>query len=548
MSFFTFQSKQSKEFIELASKAIADLDEDTAKAVFKLIKNNQNSQWKTVESAIKCLEKKVELNMKICSYHKISRERNGKSSRVINSANYNLGKLLRSNSTELLHRQLERGFNLQKGTLIRQITPRKSSTPKRRKTTSDLKIKTTIPAANTNEYLQFLLNKALTSKVWSDDDADILCKCAISMQCQQITVHSMWVRKCHQLLLKYSFLRYQSHLQQYKKSRRRGINASWSDTGYRFPRESTSTSNHVAHDTEICVIVGHPLGETSTAAKVAETKQAVIDGAKRIRLIVSAGKMVTKDWKYIDHEIQLVVDAANGIKVNVIFPKHKRITPQVRREFKSRVLRPIRRGLDRINHGSHSLSDDETELSTMSSHDEEGVAPDIWTDTMCFAMFIRTEKAVMDYSSPVTPGVQTWEDVPRFQDMYRQRKARTPTGRGTYHAGYGFGKYRGKSGRRIQQSKTPVVQVDPIMVLSKSNPKPALKRKRRQFGSEDVAQKRRMEKGRKKKGKDNEDTPRNKRKTKKKKTSNKKQHPKTPRPHTARRHKGRRTRKVSSEL
>jgi hypothetical protein len=65
-------------------------------------------------------------------------------------------------------------------------------------------IKPIIPSMNTKEYLQFLLERAVTNKAWNDSDAERLCKCAVSMKCDWITVHSMWVRKCNELLLKYT--------------------------------------------------------------------------------------------------------------------------------------------------------------------------------------------------------------------------------------------------------------------------------------------------------------------------------------------------------
>ena len=45
----------------------------------------------------------------------------------------------------------------------------------------------------------------------------------------------------------------------------------------------TNDENAVNSKTRVCCIVGYPFGQTSTAAKVAEAKCAVRDGAARIR-------------------------------------------------------------------------------------------------------------------------------------------------------------------------------------------------------------------------------------------------------------------------
>ena len=44
----------------------------------------------------------------------------------------------------------------------------------------------------------------VSNTAWNDNDAERLCKCAVSMGCDWITVHSMWVKLCYDLLLKYT--------------------------------------------------------------------------------------------------------------------------------------------------------------------------------------------------------------------------------------------------------------------------------------------------------------------------------------------------------
>merc|ERR1711997_1030560 len=79
-----------------------------------------------------------------------------------------------------------------------------------------------VPMINTKEYLQFLLKRAVTNNAWNDNDADRLCQCAINMKCDWITVHSMWVSKCSELLIKYTIKKYKNDSRKCKKSKRRG--------------------------------------------------------------------------------------------------------------------------------------------------------------------------------------------------------------------------------------------------------------------------------------------------------------------------------------
>ena len=54
------------------------------------------------------------------------------------------------------------------------------------------------------EYMQFLAQHAITNKMWSENDADRLCKSAVHGGEEWVTVHSMWVATVDDLLLKYT--------------------------------------------------------------------------------------------------------------------------------------------------------------------------------------------------------------------------------------------------------------------------------------------------------------------------------------------------------
>jgi deoxyribose-phosphate aldolase len=67
----------------------------------------------------------------------------------------------------------------------------------------------------------------------------------------------------------------------------------------------------------ICV-VGFPLGAMSTAAKVAETRLAVAEGAREIDMVINIGWLKGGDHDAVFDDIKAVVEAAAGRPVKVI--------------------------------------------------------------------------------------------------------------------------------------------------------------------------------------------------------------------------------------
>jgi deoxyribose-phosphate aldolase len=67
--------------------------------------------------------------------------------------------------------------------------------------------------------------------------------------------------------------------------------------------------------------IGFPHGGHTTAAKVAETKQALADGGEELDMVVNISRVLSGDWDYVKQDIKAVVDAAHaaGQKVKIIF-------------------------------------------------------------------------------------------------------------------------------------------------------------------------------------------------------------------------------------
>lgn len=71
----------------------------------------------------------------------------------------------------------------------------------------------------------------------------------------------------------------------------------------------------------VCTVVGFPHGSHTTAMKVWETREACINGATEIDMVVNIGKVLSGDWDYVEDEIRQINDEAekHGAILKVIF-------------------------------------------------------------------------------------------------------------------------------------------------------------------------------------------------------------------------------------
>ncbi len=74
-------------------------------------------------------------------------------------------------------------------------------------------------------------------------------------------------------------------------------------------------------DVLVGTVIGFPHGNSLVEIKVAETEAAIADGAVEIDMVVNIGKVLARDWDYLEGEVKAVCDAAHakGAIVKVIF-------------------------------------------------------------------------------------------------------------------------------------------------------------------------------------------------------------------------------------
>ena len=56
----------------------------------------------------------------------------------------------------------------------------------------------------------------------------------------------------------------------------------------------------------ICSVIGFPHGNNTTPIKVAETEQAIRDGATEIDMVINIGKALGGDWEFVRADIEAV--------------------------------------------------------------------------------------------------------------------------------------------------------------------------------------------------------------------------------------------------
>lgn len=65
-------------------------------------------------------------------------------------------------------------------------------------------------------------------------------------------------------------------------------------------------------EVEVCTVIGFPLGAMSTAAKAAEARQAILDGAEELDMVIHIGMLKDGNNEYVEQDIHSVVEEARG--------------------------------------------------------------------------------------------------------------------------------------------------------------------------------------------------------------------------------------------
>ena len=84
------------------------------------------------------------------------------------------------------------------------------------------------------------------------------------------------------------------------------------------PSYVKQAAEYVAGKLAICTVIGFPNGYNTTAVKVFETKEAVLEGADEIDMVINVGFLKDKKYDAIESEIRQIKEACNGKLLKVI--------------------------------------------------------------------------------------------------------------------------------------------------------------------------------------------------------------------------------------
>ena len=80
------------------------------------------------------------------------------------------------------------------------------------------------------------------------------------------------------------------------------------------------TAKKLLHNTsiDICTVIGFPLGQNTTSIKLKETEDAFSNGANEIDVVMNVGKLIEKDFPYVENELKKIKEIAKQRIVKVI--------------------------------------------------------------------------------------------------------------------------------------------------------------------------------------------------------------------------------------
>lgn len=65
------------------------------------------------------------------------------------------------------------------------------------------------------------------------------------------------------------------------------------------------------------LVVGFPSGGASTIVKQKEADQGILDGAKEIDMVINVGRLLAKDYAYVEQDVKAVVEVAHAAGITV---------------------------------------------------------------------------------------------------------------------------------------------------------------------------------------------------------------------------------------
>lgn len=81
-----------------------------------------------------------------------------------------------------------------------------------------------------------------------------------------------------------------------------------------------SYANDILKDSEVsvCTVIGFPLGANTTSMKAAEAREAILNGADEVDMVINVGLLKSKEYDLVEEDIKAVVEESKDKIVKVI--------------------------------------------------------------------------------------------------------------------------------------------------------------------------------------------------------------------------------------
>lgn len=81
-----------------------------------------------------------------------------------------------------------------------------------------------------------------------------------------------------------------------------------------------SYANDILKDSEVsvCTVIGFPLGANTTSMKATEAREAILNGADEVDMVINVGLLKSKEYDLVEEDIKAVVEESKDKIVKVI--------------------------------------------------------------------------------------------------------------------------------------------------------------------------------------------------------------------------------------
>jgi deoxyribose-phosphate aldolase len=173
----------------------------------------------------------------------------------------------------------------------------------------------------------------------------------------------------------------------------------------------------------VSTVIGFPHGGTTTETKVAEAELACRQGAREVDMVVNLGKLLSRDWSYVERDIRAVVDAARSPRRLACGERHGAITKVI---FETGLL-PDDEMKIRLCHVSESAGAAFVKTSTGFGYVRRADGTLVATGATEHDVRLMRANCGLGVGVKASGGIRTYQDARRFVELGATRLGTSST-------------------------------------------------------------------------------------------------------------------------